>query len=37
MAHRNTFLDGDPSDRASLIHLLDLEDTNEAYMYVIKH
>ena len=38
MAQRNTFLDGDLSDRTSLIHLLDKndsEDNNEAH--VIKH
>ena len=38
MAQRNTFLDGDLSDRTSLIHLLDnnhSEGNNEAH--VIKH
>ena len=38
MAQRNTFLDGDLSDRTLLIHLLDKndsEDNNEAH--VIKH
>ena len=35
MAQRNTFLDGDLSDRTSLIHLLyknDSEDNNEAHI-----
>ena len=38
MAQRNTFLDDDLSDRTSLIHLLDSndsEDNNEAH--VIRH